>query len=305
MDRFGLIGDPIATSKSPALFGAGYHGKYTYELIEGQVFEESWRRFLEGFRAINVTAPFKENAFEQVVGLAREGRGTVSGPAWKIGATNLIVKNEDGSLDAHNSDFTGIILSIAEALFPGLVGQCYDTFGDRGYIKVHQFIRQNVEELYGRRPQALVVGCGGAGKAAAVAAAEMGFSTVLMNKTLAKAQSFALDVASYGFIVDTISDFRAALAECDIVIYTIPVALSAIGELTEDDFRGEGRIPKVILEANYRDPSFRGESLERMQRAGCRYVSGRRWLLYQALTGYGIMTGETPDFEAMDSVVKQ
>ena len=32
--RFGLIGHPIAHSLSPALFRAGFDGKYPYELIE-------------------------------------------------------------------------------------------------------------------------------------------------------------------------------------------------------------------------------------------------------------------------------
>lgn len=304
MMKFGLIGDPIATSQSPALFEAGYHGKYSYDLIEGSEFEASWKRFLEEYSAINVTAPFKEKAFEQAAGLARDGRGSISGPAWKTGAANLVVKNPDGTVDAHNTDFTGIILSIADAMFPGLVAQCYDTFGDRGYIKVHQFMSQNVEEYYGRRPQALVVGCGGAGKAAAVAASEMGFSTVLMNRTAEKARTFALEVAEYGFIVDTIEDFAPALKECDIVIYTLPEALGAIGGLTADDFAGDGGKPKIILEANYKTPSFSGMTAAMMENAGCRYVGGRTWLLYQALTGYGLMTGERPDFESMHSAMK-
>lgn len=304
MMKFGLIGDPIATSQSPALFEAGYHGKYSYDLIEGSEFEASWKRFLEEYSAINITAPFKEKAFEQAAGLARDGRGSISGPAWKTGAANLVVKNPDGTVDAHNTDFTGIILSIADAMFPGLVAQCYDTFGDRGYIKVHQFMSQNVEEYYGRRPQALVVGCGGAGKAAAVAASEMGFSTVLMNRTAEKARAFALDVAEYGFIVDTIEDFAPALKECDIVIYTLPEALGAIGGLTADDFAGDGSRPKIVLEANYKNPSFSGLIAEMMANAGCRYVGGRTWLLYQALTGYGLMTGERPDFDSMHSAMK-
>lgn len=295
MDRFGLIGDPIRKSLSPALFTAGYDGKYRYDLIEGSDFNASWEKFLEGYKAINVTAPFKEYAFAQAVALAKNGFGSVSGPCLKTGATNLVVKR-DGGIHAYNSDFTGIILSVAESLFPGIVGQCYDTYGDKGYVKVHQFVRENVDEYYGDKPQALVVGCGGAGKAAAVAAAEMGYSTVLMNRTQAKAGDFALGLPEYGFIIDSLSDFKAAFRECELVIYTLPLAIEQIASLDEDDFKGNGTKKKTILEANYKTPGFTaGDAYS--------YVSGKKWILYQALTGYGIMSGEAPDFKAMERVL--
>lgn len=295
MEKYGLIGDPIAKSLSPALFTSGYAGKYIYDLIQGSEFEASWRRFLEEYSAINVTAPFKEDAFAQVIALAKNGYGTVSGPVLKTGATNLIVKRD--GIHAYNSDFTGIILSVAEQMFPGLIQECYAAFGDKGYIKVHQYIRQNIEEHYGQKPQCLIVGCGGAGKAAAVAAAEMGFSTILMNRTEAKAQEFALSLPEYGFIVDPISDFKGAFRECDLVIYTLAMGLDDIATLEDSDYKGEGSRKKILLEANYKTPSFG-------PRDDWSYASGRRWILYQALTGYGLMTGETPDFEAMERAMK-
>lgn len=296
MDKFGLIGDPIATSLSPRLFTAGYQGKYIYDLIEGSDFEASWKRFLDEYKAINVTAPFKEFAFAQAVTLAKNGYGTVSGPALKIGATNLVVK--DNGIHAYNSDFTGIILSVADAMFPGLVDQCYQMFGDKAYIKVHQYVRQNIEEHYGQKPQALVVGTGGAGKAAAVAAAEMGFSTILMNRTEGKAQQFALSLPEYGFIVDPISDFKGAFKECDLVIYTLPMEIDAIKELEDEDYRGSGALSKILLEANYKTPAF-------SPRPDYCYVSGRSWVLNQAVTGYSLMTGgEVPDSAAMAEAIK-
>ena len=63
MDKFGLIGHPIARSLSPRLFTAAYSGKYAYELIQTEDFGLAWQTFLSGYRAINVTAPFKVNAY--------------------------------------------------------------------------------------------------------------------------------------------------------------------------------------------------------------------------------------------------
>ena len=77
MGRFGLIGDPIATSKSPLLFEAAYKEQeqpdgspYKYDLIEGADFEASFKKFEEEYSAINVTAPFKELAYAKVEELA-------------------------------------------------------------------------------------------------------------------------------------------------------------------------------------------------------------------------------------------
>ena len=67
----------------------------------------------------------------------------------------------------------------------------------------------------------------------------------------------------------------------DLVIYTVPGSMDSF-----PDFPGA-----VILEANYRTPCLEGR--------GKAYVSGLRWLLYQAVAGYEIFTGETPDADAM------
>lgn len=306
-ERFGLLGTGIAESLSPRLFGAAYEETYPYDLLDGADFLPLWEKFLTAYRAVNVTAPFKEDAFAQVLRLARDGFGGISGPCFKIGATNLVVKTPDGIM-AHNSDFTGIILSVAEAYFPDLIAQCYARYGERGYIKVHQFLRNELEGLFGRRPQALVIGCGGAGKAAAVAAAEMGFATALMNRTPARAQELADRLPEYGFIAVPMSDLRGALKECDLVIYTPPEPAASLDSLTAEDFAGEtdglpGTPAKVLLEANYKTPAFSGALLDRLREGGCRYISGRRWILYQALTGYGLMTGRPADFSAMEKML--
>ena len=307
MDKFGLIGHPIATSGSPALFDAAYGGKFRYDLIEGEDFEASWARFLSEYKAINVTAPFKEPACRKVLAAALEGKGDVDGPVLKIGATNLVVQDGNGNLHAHNSDFSGIVYCIAEGLFPGVVATLTEEYGDKAPIKVHQFARQGIPHLYSRTPQALVVGCGGAGKAAAVAAAELGFSTALMNRTPEKARAIADKLPEYGFVCVPVADFKNAFRECELVIYTLPMALPALEELSPADFEGEERYGrmgpgKMVLEANYKTPSFGPDLLCLASRAGCQYIPGRRWLLYQAMSGYSLMTGQAPDAKAMTRI---
>ena len=299
MNNYGLIGDPIANSLSPALFNAGFGGKYNYDLIEGASFGTSFKTFEERYKGINVTAPFKEDAFRRA--------DIYTSYCSKIGAANILVKTGDGIL-ADNSDFTGIILSIAEAYMPGLVRQFAAKYGDAMHKKVHLYLRQALTMLFSRKPQALVVGCGGAGRAAAVAAAELGFDTALMNRTPEKAQKIADEMPEYNFICDQMADFRAAVRECDLVIYTLPVKLDEIGMLTAEDFEGEDRYHwprpgKVILEANYKNPSFCGPVTDKINAGGAQYVPGTKWLLYQALTGYLSLTGRIPDLNAMEQVI--
>ena len=59
---------------------------------------------------------------------------------------------------------------MAEAYYPGITREFLKEYGDRFFIKIHQFFRACLDRTFTREPQALVVGCGGAGKAAAAAA---------------------------------------------------------------------------------------------------------------------------------------
>ena len=100
--KFGLIGHPIEHSLSPALFRAGYDGRYPYELLVTPDFDEAFRRFADGnYDGINVTAPFKELALKKADIISEECRLT--------GATNLLMKTPEG-IAAYNSDFRGLCI---------------------------------------------------------------------------------------------------------------------------------------------------------------------------------------------------
>jgi len=100
MDRFGLIGTPLSHSLSPSLFKAAYGGIFGYDLIERPTFDEALEAFAMGpYRAVNVTAPFKEQAFRIADDASPECR--------HIGAANILLKTERG-IKAFNSDFLAV-----------------------------------------------------------------------------------------------------------------------------------------------------------------------------------------------------
>ena len=105
--------------------------------------------------------------------------------------------------------------------------------------------------------------------------------------------------------MDPLTDFKEAVKECDLVIYTLPAALDEIRELSADDYAGrDSGHGKVILEANYKNPSFGEEERIKMISADATYIEGKKWLLSQALTGYSLMTGIEPDLSAMENAQK-
>ena len=120
----------------------------------------------------------------------------------------------------------------------------------------------------------------------------MGYETTVINRT------------QYNPEIKPLSAFREEFRKADIVIYNLPVRIPEIDMLTETDLC-PGK-EKVILEANYRNPSFDNKLIQRMVDVNplISYIDGREWLLQQAVTGYELFTGETPDYEAMKEVIK-
>ena len=227
--RFGLIGHPVAGSVSPAVFARAYGGRWPYDLIEGADFELSWQRFLSDYRAINITAPFKELAFARVGSVAEDCRA--------IGAINIAVKTPEG-IKGYNSDYLGVRKVLEDSGF-------------------------------GPGRKAVVAGFGGAGKAVYAAAVSLGMDTVVCNRTPKELSvgsnrpggSFPAETAK-GFWEKQSLPGTAALqtrpleelpdlaAAADILIYTLPVPMAGIS-------------CPVVLEANYKTPGMEYSATER------------------------------------------
>ena len=270
MKKFGLIGHPIAHSLSPALFKAAYNGKYTYDLIEGEAFEASYQKFLDEYDGINVTAPFKEMAFNKADCHSQGCQGT--------GAANILVKSEEGRIEASNSDITGVIGAL-----------------------------MSNADLSKTNTKALVVGCGGAAMAAAYALCSLGYSTTIINRNKSKAAAVAArisntlecDIAAGG-----LNEFKKLFRQCGVIVYSLPVALDDISRLKRSDICGNClAVPrhKILLEANYKDPAFTPEIIAAYRKANPKltYIDGKEWLLHQGVDAYRIFTGEEPDLDAM------
>ncbi|HDZ58316.1 MAG TPA: shikimate dehydrogenase [Pseudomonas xinjiangensis] len=109
MDRYAVIGNPIGHSKSPQihrLFAEQTGQQISYEAVLAPLdgFASTLQHFLADGRGVNVTVPFKEQAWTLV--------DQHSAAAAKAGAVNTISLQEDGSLLGDNTDGKGLVRDI-------------------------------------------------------------------------------------------------------------------------------------------------------------------------------------------------
>ena len=159
-DRYAVIGNPIVQSKSPMIHSAFAqvtgqdidYGKLLCPLGEFSATVDAFRA--SGGRGMNVTAPFKLEAFAYATDLAPS--------AQMAGAVNAM-KFEGDKVYAENFDGVGLLRDVVQNL------SC---------------------PLHGRR--VLILGAGGATRGALLPLlAEQPAELVIVNRTLAKAQELA------------------------------------------------------------------------------------------------------------------
>lgn len=272
--RFGIIGHPVAGSMSPRLFGAAYDGRYPYDLLDYEQFADAWARFLDSYDGINVTAPYKQDAFAHVQKLSDNARLS--------GAVNLVVR--DG-LSGFNTDVDGVLYALTSGVSldkgfdaPGAAHGQIASVATRPCPLMKQGVSSQVQYC-----DALVVGAGGAARAAVVAAKLLGCRVTVCNRTLSKAATLADELSCDCIPLADVSSIAP-----DLIIYTLP---------------GSAPVPEglpfasaIVLEAEYKAPV--------LARIPCRaYLSGRLWLLGQAAAGYELFTGEKPSVEKMLQVL--
>lgn len=121
MDRYAVIGHPVAHSKSPRIhqfFAQQTAQQLSYEALLSPLadFAGTWATFREeGGRGANVTVPFKEQAWRLCQ--QRSARAELAG------AVNTLVVTNEGMLLGDNTDGVGLVRDITDNAGWALVGQ--------------------------------------------------------------------------------------------------------------------------------------------------------------------------------------
>jgi shikimate dehydrogenase len=240
MKKFAVIGYPISHSKSPALHEAGFNElSIDAEFSAIEVKPEDLASWISlnmiDYAGVAVTIPHKEKMVELVQKLS---------PAAKvIGAVNTLFWEHE-VLHGTNTDCVGVLRAL----------------------------QTEVPELEGKK--VLLLGAGGAARAALFALQTAGAKTVVWNRTAEKAVTLA-------------EEFHAEAAESltalnpdkfDIVINSTAVGLKEWKSLLPEDFW----TPHHVAFDMVYDPletRFLSEAAE----AGARTVTGDQMLVHQAL----------------------
>ncbi len=245
---FAVFGNPILHSKSPQLFNEAFQAigmECYYTRIRPQSAASIAMLIKEiPLTGANITAPFKEEIMQHL--------DLISEDAKRIGAVNTIVNN-NGRLEGYNTDHYGVTESLLDAGISLKISNC------------------------------LVLGGGGAARAAVYGLMNKGANVTICNRTFNKALTIAND---FGCELVDWSNFDTS-TPFDVVISTLlPEAEPWF--LEELDF-------SYLLDASYKDSNASEMALD----IGARVIFGEKWLLYQAAEAFKLLTGLEPPVRTM------
>lgn len=161
MDRYAVVGNPIAHSKSPMIhqrFAQQTGQQLSYEkiLVDLSAFDEEVCSFFAlGGKGLNVTVPFKEDAFRYADELTPRGK--------QAGAINTLAIRSDGTVLGDNTDGAGLVADLLNLGWQ-IQGKRVLLLGAGGAV------RGVVGPLLAQQPQEIVIANRTVEKAEAVAA---------------------------------------------------------------------------------------------------------------------------------------
>ena len=259
----GVIGHPIAHSKSPRLHGHwlkryGIRGHY----VPMEVASNDLAHVLSvlpkaGFRGVNVTIPHKE----PVLDIA----DVISDRAALIGAANTLTFQSDGKLHADNTDGAGFIDNL----------------------------KHNAPNWAASDGPAMILGAGGAARAIVAALLhERVPSIMLANRTRARADALKAHFGAKIEVVDW-NNVSSRLGEAATLINT-----TSLGMAGKEDFKLPlDNLEKGTVVNDLVYTPLTTTLLARAHERGCQVVDGLGMLLFQAAPGFERWFGQAPEID--------
>jgi 3-dehydroquinate dehydratase/shikimate dehydrogenase len=268
---YGVIGDPVAQSLSPLVHNAAFKAvglnnvyvPFRVPRIELSDFLKEYEQVpLQGY---SVTIPHKEAA----ASLAQETDSYVE----LTQAANTLIRREDGTFAAYNTDAPAAIASLQ-----GLLEQL-----------------EMGGSLSGR--SVLILGAGGVARAIAHALHREGSLIVIANRTAERAHQLAEEVGCRA------SDWTARHSfNCEIVVNCTSVGM--FPNLDESPLHHSFLRPGLIVFDTVYNPETTFLVKEARDR-GCAVLTGVDMFVRQAALQFQLFTGVEPPVELMRKVVKR
>ena len=260
----GVIGHPIAHSRSPALHGYwlkryGLRGHYIPMDVAPADLAEVLRMLPRmGFVGVNITIPHKES----ILGIA----DIITDRAALIGAANTLIFRKDGKIHADNTDGAGFIANL----------------------------RQNAPNWDPTAGPAAVLGAGGAARAIVAALIEVGVPEVhIANRTRPRADAIRADFGAKVVVHEWVQAGNMIEGAATVVNTT------SLGMVGKPDFRVplDGLDPAAVVTDVVYTPLMTQFLIEAGE-MGCTVVDGLGMLLHQGAPGFERWFGQRPEVDA-------
>jgi len=263
--RAGVLGWPVGHSLSPRVHGFwlkqyAIAGEYVAVAVEPKDFAAKLRCLqVDGFAGCNVTVPHKEAALALV--------DEAHPHAQRIGAVNTVVVREDGALYGFNTDGFGFL----------------------------ENLRAEHDGFDAASGPAVVLGAGGAARAVVAALLGAGAPDVwVLNRTQARAEQLAADLAGIGTGTISVGDWQARAGALD--------GAALLANTTTLGMRGQHvldldltALPSGALVTDIVYSPLQTDLLARATARGNPVVDGLGMLLHQARPGFEAWFGPLPD----------
>lgn len=256
----GVIGAPIAHSKSPALHTHWLHtlgikGHYVPLHVEPDDLESVIKKLPKmGFVGVNITVPYKEKVMEIA--------DLVTDRAALIGSANTLIFRKDGRIHADNTDSYGFI----------------------------QNLKQQAPQWDPKAGPAAVLGAGGAARAVVAALTEIGVPEIMIsNRTVMRAEKLKADFGKRLRVIDWVQAPNM-LEEATTVVNT-----TSLGMIGKPPLRVplDGLQPGTLVTDLVYAPLMTN-LLNEANAAGCITVDGLGMLLHQAVPAFERWFGVRP-----------
>jgi 3-dehydroquinate dehydratase/shikimate dehydrogenase len=256
---YGVAGDPVSHSLSPVLMNAAFR-RETINAVYLALHAKQLSDLLQLIRQIpihgvSITMPYKEKIMKYL-----DGTDALS---TRIGACNTVVRSQDGKLYGYNTDVAGVLRPIEQRI----------------NIPASRF---------------LVIGAGGAARAAVFGLKERGAEVYVMNRAPAAAQALARQARAR-----TLKRQQLAKMEFDVIINATPAGMK--GDKEPPPISDKELKTRYVFDMVYSPAETRLVKIARAQ--GLHVISGAEMFVHQAARQFEIWTGKPAPVDDMQRVV--
>ena len=257
---YGVVGDPVAHSLSPAIMNAAFRRESVnavYVALHAKTLKDLITCVREiPLHGMSVTMPYKESIVQYL--------DNTDSLTERIGACNTVVRGQDGKLYGFNTDVAGVVRPLERRL-------------------------NTLESA-----RILVLGAGGAARAAVFGLKERGAEVYILNRSTAAAQKLARKAKARVLK-------RADLKKLafDVIINATPVGMRNPRETPLADKEINAR---YVFDMVYEPGETRLSKLA--QERGAQVIPGIEMFVHQAARQFEIWTGKPAPWDEMFRVVQ-